>query len=155
MCGPKAYQIVEAFPFLALSPPSSGVVETDPWTLSLETTNMADVGIYTATIRCTLMNYPAVAPVDLLVDLQILHPCSLTTLTPQTPSDMVFSLGYPLTVKEYFIQFADSISALLADPKLCGERAYSLTGLPFLNLMVPPDPWIAPIEVQLWTTDPS
>lgn len=67
ICGPKAYTIVEAYPFVAIVPPASGVVETDPWSLSVETPNIPDVGIYTATLECTLVNYPLVPPVSLAV----------------------------------------------------------------------------------------
>jgi hypothetical protein len=64
ICGPKVYTILEAYPFVSIGAPASGLNWTDLWSLTLQTSLLSDVGSYMATIACTLANYPAVPAVN-------------------------------------------------------------------------------------------
>ena len=61
-CGPRTYTIAEAYPWASIIPPAAGLEHTDPWTLSVSTTDIAHVGTYTLTINAVLTNYPTATP---------------------------------------------------------------------------------------------
>lgn len=50
ICGSKSYTILEGYPFVSISPPASGLVFNDPWLISIQTSSLLDVGLYTATV---------------------------------------------------------------------------------------------------------
>ena len=50
ICGPRVYTIVEAYSFTTLVAPAAGLEFTDPWTLSITTADILDVGSYVLTI---------------------------------------------------------------------------------------------------------
>ena len=66
---------------------------------------------------------------------------------------MAFTIGSAQSAVQNFSQFKDTSSSKLAQPKLCGERAYKLTAPAFLSLKVPTDPWTMAIEIELFTSD--
>ena len=50
ICGPRVYTIVEAHSFATIAAPALGLEFTDPWTLSITTANILDIGSYVLTI---------------------------------------------------------------------------------------------------------
>lgn len=53
-------------------------------------------------------------------------------------------------------QFKDEVAERAANSKLCGERTYKLIdGHSFINLLIPVDPWISNIQIDLFTLDTS
>ena len=50
ICGPRTYSIVEAYAWASLISPAAGLEFTNPWTLSIDTLDLTDVGTHTLTI---------------------------------------------------------------------------------------------------------
>ena len=63
LCGNRLYSIVEApvQGFVSIVPPAAGLDPlTNTWTLSCLSTNLADVGIWTVTLKAALELYPTI-----------------------------------------------------------------------------------------------
>ena len=74
LCGPRSYTITStAYSFLNLS------VDT----LTLSSTDPAEVGIYSVTIEACLVNYPAISPIDTTFNIEIR--CQVLSLSWTTP----------------------------------------------------------------------
>jgi hypothetical protein len=95
ICGPKVYTLIEGYPFVTLIPPASGLDYTDAWTISVETPNIPEVGMYIATFEGTLTSYPTATPTSLSLTIEIVHPCTLTLFNGQALMPMVFYFGDP------------------------------------------------------------
>ena len=50
ICGPRTYSIIEAYTWASLISPAAGLEFTNPWTLSIDTLDLTDVGTHTLTI---------------------------------------------------------------------------------------------------------
>ena len=83
-CGPKSY--VASDPLISITPPASGLLDTDPWTISAQTADVAQLGVHTVTITASMVNYPSVPSVSVtfLLTVTNFHPCDLTVLQPST-----------------------------------------------------------------------
>ena len=93
ICGPRTYTIVEGYTFLQLVPPAIGNEFFDPWTLTLESSNLLEIGSYETTMSVTLTNYPTSTPAVVTFTTSILNPCFGTTLTIFRLLPMTFMVG--------------------------------------------------------------
>lgn len=59
-CGARKYVIAESYPFVTIERPLD--TSDSKWTIKVATTKVRDVGEYTATLKCSLVNYPTVQP---------------------------------------------------------------------------------------------
>jgi hypothetical protein len=94
LCGAKQYSIVEAIPasFITITAPA-GDQYVDSWTLSCLSNNLADVGVYTVTLKVVLQDYSGVTAATKTVQVTVLHICATTNIDSQsfTPSDYQIS----------------------------------------------------------------
>jgi hypothetical protein len=71
-------------------PPAVGL---DPvvnnWTLTCLSNNLADMGLWTVTLKAELQLYPTITPVTKTVSVTVLHVCATTAIQSQvmTPSN--------------------------------------------------------------------
>ena len=78
-CGPKQY--VTSDPITFITPPASNLPDTDLWTISAVTNNIAQVGVHIVTITASLINYPGVAAKSVTFNLTVIDNCSTALLT--------------------------------------------------------------------------
>jgi hypothetical protein len=57
VCGPFVYTIDEGYPFVSIDP-TTGVI-------TVVSTNMAEISLYTGTFSASLLNYPLVPPASI------------------------------------------------------------------------------------------
>ena len=65
-----------------MAAPASGLLNTDYWTLSTLTNNIADVGVYTVTITVAMVTYTTVLPITVSYTLTVVDPCSTAVIDP-------------------------------------------------------------------------
>ena len=65
-----------------MAAPVSGLLNTDYWTLSTLTNNIADVGVYTVTITVAMVTYTTVLPITVSYTLTVVDPCSTAVIDP-------------------------------------------------------------------------
>lgn len=92
MCGGRYYSIVEASAqtFASIAPPAVGLNDlVDNWTLTFLSTNLADVGVWTVTLKAELQQYPTITPATTTVNVTVVAGCVSTSIQSQvmTPSD--------------------------------------------------------------------
>lgn len=160
VCRDKNCYILESYPFTTLFPPESGLLFIDPWTISVDTFDLADVGVYTLTIECVLVNYPDVAPASTNTTLTILHPCVTTTWIDPDLHDLNFYMGDLGSLKpstQTFQMVEDKFALSLENSTFCGERIFYISSYDWLSLKVPLDPWGpgALFEISVYTDDTS
>jgi hypothetical protein len=90
-------------------------VDLDPvvnnWTLTCLSTNLADVGLWTVTLKAELQLYSTITPVTSIVSVTVLHICVNTTITTsQTIANINYILGDSM-IEISFAAFSDSVSA--------------------------------------------
>ena len=97
-------------------------------TLTAESTNLAEVGVYTGLqIKASLVNYPAVTPaLSDPFELTVIDPCLTATLTPSTIADITTSVLANPVATSTFTAFTDSVSTAQAATDLCGPIEYSV-----------------------------
>ena len=76
VCGPLVYTITEAHPFISIDPLTN--------TITVLSTNMLHIGIYTATLSASLANYPLVTAAQIAFSVTLVDPCLTTVLTLPT-----------------------------------------------------------------------
>jgi hypothetical protein len=81
----------------------------DPWKISVSTNNLSLIGNYSVKLVATFEDYQleTVTPAFLTFKLRILHPCTITKITPAEIPEKEFIIGDPATVFE-FSQMEDS-----------------------------------------------
>ena len=79
---------------MTITPPASGNVYADAWTLSALSTVAADEGTWTITLQVTLQDYTGVAAVTQTISNAVVkNPCAGTSINAQT---MTSPLDYQL-----------------------------------------------------------
>jgi hypothetical protein len=82
-CGNRIYTILEpsASGIVTITPPAAGLSPyTEQWTLTCESTNLADVGVKTFTLQVALELWPLIAPAKKTFVVTILHVCNTTVI---------------------------------------------------------------------------
>ena len=104
------------------------------------------VGSWTVTLQVKLLNYTGVTAVTKKFTLIVLDPCLVTTITPDTLSEMTVYVQDTIAQTQTFWPFKDSIATLHANPVFCGEKSYTVSSP--ITIIVPPvsglvniDPW--------------
>ena len=76
LCGSFTYIIIQGYSFLTIN--SSTLM------LNLSSSNMSDIGTYSATLSASLTNYPSVPTVMLNFSVMLVDPCLTTVLNLPT-----------------------------------------------------------------------
>ena len=90
-CGQPTYIVKENYPFVALTPPISGNLYTDDFTLKTETADLLQIGTHTATVTASLSLFPVVTA-SVTFQITFTHPCPTTKLIPYTIADMTYQM---------------------------------------------------------------
>jgi len=94
-CGTRDYTIVEAQPqtFVTIVSPAPANVFTTNWSLTCLSANIADVGVWTVTLKATLTNYPLVQATKTF-SVTINHICSTTVIQSQTLTPPPYQISF-------------------------------------------------------------
>ena len=123
-CGPIEYSITQAYSFATIVISTSG-------TITVQTSQISDVGVHSATFDAKLTNYPAVAHVQIGFTITISNPCLSTTLTlPTTLTAVTITSLSGISSSQAFAPATDSAATTAAIPALCGNRVYSIVEAP-------------------------
>lgn len=157
ICGAKTF--VSNDPKVVVTPPTTGLVNTDPWTISCVTNNISLVGVYTVTITASVIPYPTVFVLPITFTLTIIDNCATASLDtqgqvfPTIQFIVMLALGPTLTP---FNPFTDNVALWYTNPSICGPRTYSIVeGYTWATLIPPPpilpgleyiDPWTLSVE---------
>lgn len=121
LCGPIKLTIVEAYSFATVT---SG---TSSGTISVQTNDFGLINSYTVTIEAELENYPTIAHVQVAFTLNIVHPCSITTLTlPTTLQAVSITSLSGISNSQLFLPATDPESIANSTKDLCGNRIYTI-----------------------------
>lgn len=104
-CGDKSYAISEVL--TVLSPPTSGLVNNDFWTISSITNDIAMVAVYAVTLTISLPSFPTVTPVDVPFTLTVYDNCETALIT---------NLGQTVTPLSYVVSLATGPSTTTFTP---------------------------------------
>lgn len=154
ICGDKIYTSSE--PLAVVVAPASGLLNTDLWTISSMTNDIALVGTYIVTVTVDLVNYPSPTPLIVTFTLTVYDPCETAVLDTVgqslTPVSYLVMLA-PGPSTTTFIPFTDNVATAYANPAICGPRIYTIVEAhPFVTLIPPAvgmeftDPWTISVE---------
>jgi len=119
VCGAFEYVITQGFTFISIDQ-AAGV-------LTVQTTNKALVGSYTATLSASLLDYPAVPPAELMFAVTLVDPCLTTVLTlPTTLVTFTISAYDGVGFTQTFMPATDTAANSALVPDLCGPRTYAV-----------------------------
>lgn len=83
-------------PITSIVPPSSGLTNTDMWTISAVTNSIAQVGVHVVTVTATFTNYPSVPAKTVTFNLTVIDNCATALLNNK--SQVLNAMVYvPLT----------------------------------------------------------
>jgi hypothetical protein len=157
ICGPKTYTSNQGLAILAA--PTSGLLDTDYWTISTFTNLITDVSTYTVTISATMTNYPTVTAGTATYTLTVVDPCS--TVVMSNTGQTLASISYVVVLAagpstQTFVPFSDNAAVTYSNPSICGPKAYSiLEGYSFVSITPPAsgldwtDPWLLSVQTTL------
>jgi hypothetical protein len=99
LCGARIYSIVETTPqqgLVSIIAPTTNLYSSNQ-TLSMKSTIISDVGVWTVTVQAKLLDYTGVAVVKSAFTLTVVDPCLTAVLNNkgQTLSNMTFFAKFP------------------------------------------------------------
>ena len=104
---------------------------SNPGTISIQTSMLADAGVYTATLDAKLTSYPAVTHAQVIFTITVIDPCLTTTLTlPTVLAPVTITAMSGTGSSQIFLPATDAAGAAAATPGLCGNRIYSIVEAP-------------------------
>jgi hypothetical protein len=82
LCGNRVYSIVEtaAQNIVKITPPANGLIFADKWTLTCQSNNLADVGVYTFTLKAALELYSTSTFATKTFQVTVLNICLTTVI---------------------------------------------------------------------------
>lgn len=157
ICGNKNF--VSNDPKVVVTPPTTGLVNTDPWTISCMTNDISLVGVYIVTITASVIPYPTVVVLPITFTLTIIDNCATASLDTQgqvfPPIQFIVMLALGPTLTP-FIPFTDDVAVGYTNPSICGPRTYSIVEAYTWATLIPPppvlpdsdytDPWTLSVE---------
>jgi hypothetical protein len=102
VCGSFTYTNTEAYPWLTIDQATA--------TITVLSTNMADIGPHTVTLRASLTNYPSAPPVSVTFTVTMVDPCLTTVLSLPTLSTFTISAFDGIGNSQTFTPLADTAS---------------------------------------------
>jgi hypothetical protein len=157
MCGPKTYTTNNALALI--SPPASGLVDSDFWDISTVTNNYADVGNYTVTLTVMMTNYPSVPAITVNYPLTVYDQCEVAMIDSlgQAISSLTFKDWLdPYPANTTFLPFTDDVATSYNNITICRDKVYTiLEGYSFVTLTPPAsgnnfiDPWMIAVNTSL------
>jgi len=91
----------------------------------LQTNDMTKIGVYTATFKATLTNYPTVPAATLSFTVTLVDPCLTTVLAlPTTLLTFTISAFDGVGFTQTFMPATDTAATGAAVNALCGPRVY-------------------------------
>ena len=91
----------------------------------MQTNDMTKIGVYTATFRASLVNYPAVPPAQLTIGITLVNPCLTTVLAlPTTLVTFTISAFDGVGYTQTFMPATDTAATNAVVNNLCGPRTY-------------------------------
>jgi len=140
--------------FTTITSPAPLNPQTNDWTLTFKTNNLAVVGVYTVTLKATLQLYPSVPAITTSFQVTVLHICATTTITSKPWTPIPYQITYGVTSPNIlsFMMHSDSISFAYTQPMICEIKTYT-TDLPWVTIIPPANPLTTPFELHVLTND--
>lgn len=66
-----------------IAPPTSNLINTDPWTISAVSNDILKVGVHQVTVTASLLNYSGVASKSVTFNLTVIDLCATAVISNQ------------------------------------------------------------------------
>ena len=133
LCGLIEYLIVEGYSFASVDG-VNGII-------SVQSNLISDTGVYNATFRAKMRDYPYMTNVDIGFKITITNPCLTTVLTLPTALTSVTITSLTGTSNSQTFLPATNTPTTSLVPGLCGNRIYSIveaSAQNFVSIVAPP-----------------